>query len=499
MSNNFQLSQLQRDGDVSLTQQLVEHFSAAIDGGELEPGAKLPTTRALAAEAGVNHLTAARAYRRLAELGYVTATVGRGTFVRSLPPASAVEGDDDWQAYALPDRPQTYSEQIMSDAFRLATKTGVVALSNGFPSPLTYPTEEIGAICADVFREEGANALSYLTAEGLPALREQIARRGEADGFASGPEEIMITSGARQGIDLVARTLLEPGDVAVVESPTFAGLLSSLHATGARIVGVPFDEEGLDVTALERVLARHEVKLCALQTACQNPTGGDMSAERRERLAQLAVERNFFVLEDGVYSDLRFEGKAPKPLRAAAPGHVIYLNSLSKTVGGGLRIGWIATRGPVRQRLAELKLDTDFHTASLTQHISARYLASGGYDRQIEVTRPFYRERCDALLESLERHLPGEYRVQRPRGGHHLWVTLNRPVDDRALYTEALRHGMTFTPGAAVTAERTSQSHLRLSFSMVDAEELDEGVRRLARALRDLRRRDRGSWAMPVS
>jgi DNA-binding transcriptional MocR family regulator len=496
MSYKLDLSQLDRDGDTSITQQLVDLFTGAIEAGDLEPGEKLPTTRALAEQAGINHLTAARVYRRLAELGYVTASVGRGTFVRTLVPAASEEQGDDWQVWAMPDRPATYSEQVQDDAFRLAREPGIISLSTGWPSPSLYPTEELAQITADVFREEGGAALNYLTAEGLYPLREQIATKWR---FATEPEEIIVTSGARQAIDLVCRALLEPGDVAVVESPTFTGLLTSLRATGARVIGVPYDRDGLDLDALEHVLARHEVKLCALQTISQNPTGRDLSPERRERLAALARERNFFVLEDGVYSDVRFDGDAPPPLRELAPGHVIYCDSMSKTVGGGLRMGWIAARGPVFDRLAMLKLNTDFHSNTLSQYITARFLEQGGYERHIEASNPFYRERRDLMMEALERHLAGEYRAEVPVGGHHVWVQLLRPVEERALYREAVRAGVTFTPGGIVTAERGTLTSLRLSFSLLDPPELDEGVRRLARAIRELRRRERYSATVPVS
>jgi 2-aminoadipate transaminase len=499
MSYKLDLSDLKRDADVSLTQQLVDRVVAAVDSGELDPGEKLPTTRALAEQAGINHLTAARVYRRLAELGYVTATVGRGTFVRTLVPATDERPGDDWQIYALPDRQVTYGEQVLGDAFRLPYAPGMLSLATGWPSPSVYPTEQLAEITADIFREEGGNAISYLSAEGLYELREQIAKLGSGPGWASHPEEIIVTSGARQGIDLVARALLEPGDVVVTESPTFMGALSSLRATGARVIGVPVDEDGLDVDALERVLARHEVKLCSLQTACHNPTGRDLSPERRARLAELAINRNFFVLEDGVYSDVRFEGQHPEPLRSAAPGHVIYVDSLSKTVGGGLRVGWIAARGPVFERLAMLKLESDFHTTTLAQHIAARFLASGAHRAHVESTLPFYTERRDALMEALDEHLRGEYRADIPCGGHHVWVTLERPLDERDLYAEAARHGVMFTPGGAVTAERHSQTNLRLSFPLLDPGELDEGVRRLARAMREVRRSHRHASTVPLS
>ena len=499
MSYKLDLSDLQRDGASSLTQQLVDRFSGAIEAGELAPGEKLPPTRALALEAGINHLTAARVYRRLAEAGYVTASVGRGTFVRALTPAAAEEQGDDWQAYVLPDRSSTYQEEMLSDAFRLPGEEGMISLATGFPSPRFHPAKAMAKIAKEVFADEGAAALSYLPAAGLPQLRESLAELGRKRGFASDASEIIVTSGAQQAIDLTARALLGPGDVVAVESPTFTGSLLALRATGARVIGIPVDQDGLDVDALEQVLARHEVRLCALQTACQNPTGVDLSPERRTRLAELAVERNLFVLEDGVYSDLRFEGERPCPLRQAAPGHVIYVNSLSKVVGGGLRVGWIAARGPVRERLAMLKQGADFHTPTLVQHMAARYLASDAYERQLAAGMPYYRERRDAMMAALERHLAGEYDAAVPKGGHHVWVTLRRPVEERTLYSEAVRHGVSFTPGGAVSAERRQRTSLRLSFSLVEPDDLEEGVRRLARALREVRRRDRTAMAAPLS
>jgi 2-aminoadipate transaminase len=276
-------------------------------------------------------------------------------------------------------------------------------------------------------------------------------------------------------------------------------MMTAMRATNARVIGVPVDEHGLDVDALERLLARHEVKMVGLQSACQNPTGRSISEERRSRLAELAVERNFFLLEDRVYADMRYDGQLVRPLRELAPAHVIYANSLSKVVGGGLRSGWVAARGAVRERIAMLKLEADFHSPTLIQHIAARWLATGAYERHVAGTIPFYRERRDALMQALERHLPGEYHADPPEGGHHVWVTLTRPLDERALYGEAARCGVAFTPGGAVTAERRSQTSFRLSFSLLDPEQLDEGVRRLARAIREVRRRSRHSVAAPMS
>jgi 2-aminoadipate transaminase len=250
MSYKIDLSALQRDGEVSLTQQLVDRFAEAIDAGELEAGEKLPPTRELAATVGVNHLTAARVYRKLAELGYVTARVGRGTFVRSLAPAGSTEHGDDWQVYALPQREITYPEQVLADAFATAGQSGLISLAVGWPSPKLYPTAELARITAEVFEEEGGSALSYLPAEGLWALREELAARGRDAGWAEEADEVVVTSGAKQALGLAARATLEDGDVAVIESPTFVGVLESLRNTRARVIGVPVDEDGLDLDAL---------------------------------------------------------------------------------------------------------------------------------------------------------------------------------------------------------------------------------------------------------
>ncbi|HEX3317705.1 MAG TPA: PLP-dependent aminotransferase family protein [Solirubrobacteraceae bacterium] len=494
MSHKFSLSDLlagiSSDAEGSLTARLAHAFIAAIEDGMLEPGAKLPPTRQLAEAAGVNHLTAARVYKRLAEDGYVSAQVGRGTFVRLRAAAVAAEPDsDDWQQYVLPDRQSSYAQQIHLEAYHNPYEPEVLALGVGWPSPGTLPTDDLARIAADVFREEGGNALDYLSAEGLPALREEVAARGREAGFATDAEEIIVTSGARQGIDLAVRALVQPGDVVAIESPTFTGALASLHAAGARVIGVPFDDDGLEVEALERVIARHEIKLLFVQSACQNPTGRDLPADRRARLVELARERSFFIVDDGVYATLRYEGDPFPRLRAGAPAHVIYVDSLSKTVGGGLRIGWIAASGPVRSRLAGLKVESDVHTSSLDQHIAVRYLASGAHERQLARVMPYYRERRDAMLDALATHLGGEYTAPHPLGGHHVWVTLNRRLDEQALRTEALRHGVAYIPGAAAVAQPTGRTSMRLSFPLLDPDELHEAVRRLARATETVRRR----------
>jgi 2-aminoadipate transaminase len=213
---------------------------------------------------------------------------------------------------------------------------------------------------------------------------------------------------------------------------------------------------------------------------------------------ELARERSFFILEDGVYANVRFAGAAPPPrLRQSAPDHVIYVDSLSKTVGGGLRMGWVAASGEAHRRIAELKLGTDVHTPTLTQYIGMRWLASGGHDDFVKRVNKIYEKRAAALLESVERRLGDEVSVRAPRGGHNLWLTFHRSIDERALFAEALRNRVGFTPGRALRPEQSGVSALRLSFPMNDDERLDEGVRRLAVAVREVRRQMRTYVAAP--
>ena len=501
MSHKLKVFDLKRDGEVSITQQLVTLFATLIDSGELAPGERLPATRALAADVSVNHLTAVRVYRRLAELGYVTAAVGRGTFVRQRvpvapsPPAGAAGAgapDDEWQVGLLAARPVTYADEMLRDSLHAPLAGDAIPLGSGYPDPALCPSEELAALAVQITSAHPRAITDYLQVEGLPELRERLAELGRAAGYATSADEILVTTGARQAIDLVARALLEPGDVAVIESPTFAGALSSLHSTGARVLPMPIDADGPDIGALERILARHEVKLVVLQEACQNPTGADLSPARRERLLELARTRGFFVLDDGVYATMRFDGEPRRRLRADAPSHVIYVDSMSKTIGGGLRLGWIAASGPVLARLVQLKIDADIHTAALPQYLAAAYLRGDRHAELLRSALPVYRERRDALVAALERHLAFDATWTVPQGGNHIWVTLRDPVDERALYVEALRAGTAFLPGGAITAEKSSRTSMRLSFGLVEPALLDEGVRRLAVALREVRRRGSG-------
>ena len=500
MSYKERLSDLDRANERSLTQQLVELFSAAIDAGEIGAGEQLPPTRELAELAGVNHLTAVRAYRRLRELGLVTAQVGRGTFVRGggTPIASAVPDSIAWQRYALPDHEPSYGDRVLADIHSHATVDELIPLSVGYPSARIFPIDAIRAATAAVMASEPERAMQYTDVQGVPELAAAIAALSAGRGVPEDPQDIIVTSGATQALSLATRAILRPGDVVACEDPTFISVLRAVRSTGASVMPVPVDADGLDVGTLETLLARHEIKMLAIQPRLHNPTGRDLGVARRERLLALVRRHGFFVIEDGIYADLRLEGPSPVSLRADAPAHVIYCDSLSKTVGGGLRAGWVAASGPVRERIAAEKRSDDINSPTLTQLAVARYLAEGSHAGQVERARDHYRRGRDALLESIQRHLGSVAGYLEPLGGGHVWVELDLDLSERELVDEAARHGVAYAPGGAMRVDRSRSLAMRLSYSYVEPELMDEGVRRIAAAAHELGARPVRSASVPI-
>ncbi len=479
------LSSVDRHGESSITQQLVDAFVEAIGSGELPAGAKLPPIRELAHIARVNQLTAGRCYRRLQEQGLVVAGVGRGTFVRGAAGAALGDkADFSWQTYALPAQRDDDAGSLLAESIRHTRSDGLIALSMGSPASALIPLAELTSAVTAVLAAGGASNYEYGPTEGMRDLRAQLAALGRARGLHDEPDEILVTTGARQALTLATRAVMRPGDVAACESPSFGGMIEALRATGANVMPIPVDAEGFNVEALEQLLRAHEVRLVALQPRLQNPTGSDLTEERRTRLLELAERHGFFVLEDAVWGDLRFEGSDPGPLRALDPTHVIYVDSLSKIVAPGLRAGWVAASGQVLERIIAEKRDDDAHSPTLTQQVAARFLGDGCYPAQLARARDTYRERRDVLLGALDSDLAGLATFQRPAGGASVWVTLQQPRDDEHLYRAALASGVSYLPGPAMLVGRPQATHMRLSFGAVDPELLREGVRRIAATVR---------------
>ncbi len=491
-----------RDNRSGVTQAIVEIFEQAITAGELGPGAKLPPTRQLAELTGVNHLTAARAYRQLAERGLVSSKVGSGTFVRSaaaaIPGSARVKDSIAWQRYVLPEFEETYGDRVLAEMHSHVQTEGLIPLSVGYPSERIFPIEDMRAATEEVMATQAERALQYSDVRGTPEFAEQVAALSASRGEDEDVEDIVITSGATQGLSLAMRAILRPGDVVACEDPSFMSVIRAIRAAGAKVQPVPTDADGLDVDALEALVTRTEIRALAIQPRLHNPTGRDLSPERRERLLELVRRHGFFVVEDGIYGELRFDGDERPSLRADAPAHAIYTNSLSKTVGGGLRAGWVIASGPVLDRIVAEKRSDDIHTPVLSQLVTAEYLARGHYPAQLERAREHYRRGREAMEESIDRHLGGIAHYLEPLGGGHIWVTLDSPVSERDLVDEAWRQGVAYAPGGAMSVARTQDLCLRLSYGYLEPDEMDEGVRRLASALQALSTRTARRAAAPV-
>lgn len=494
MSYTTELTDIQRGGSRSVTQQIIDVITAAIASGELKPGDRLPATREIAELVGVNHLTAVRAYRRMREHGQVTARVGAGTFVRDPRAVNAADDELEWQRYVLPPATPSHHSRASSTGHDQAVDEGTVPLSVGYPPTRMLPDALWARHTADALADLGPVALQYGPIEGVPALREQLAAQHDEV-----LDDVLVVNGAMQGLSLAARVLIRPGESVAVESPTFMGTIEVLRQAGARIVPIPVDEHGLDVDELARVAVREDLRAVFIQARLQNPTGADLAPERAERLLELARRHAFFVVDDEVWAELRFSGEDPGPLRRLAPAHVISIGSFSKTLGGGLRLGWMRASGGMIDRLALAKHNDDLHSPTLVQHAAARFLSAGHYDDHLTRIRDEYERGRDLMLAALDRHLRPVARWTEPTGGSCVLVTLDADLDDRVLLAEADRAGVSIVPGSALTAGPPAATMLRLAYGYVEPEAIEPGVRRLAQAIRAVSGERRARQAFPLS
>jgi len=371
------------------------------------------------------------------------------------------------------------------EILKVAERPEVISFAGGLPAPELFPVEEISRAVQEVLASQGGPALQYGVTEGYVPLREWIAVRLRARGTASSSEQVLITTGSQQGIDLVAKLFLDPGDAVAVEAPTYVAALQAFAAYEADLLEVPGDDGGMDVDALEVLLQRRRVKLIYVIPDFQNPRGTTLEGARRRRLVELARHHGAFILEDDPYGELRFRGAPEVPLSAIGPDHVIRLGTFSKTLAPGLRIGWLHAPVEVVRRIAIAKQSADLHTPTLTQRAAAQLLKTFDYAGHLARIRRSYGERCGAMLAALELELPAGARWTRPDGGLFLWLELPPRVTDRALFRHAIARNVAVVPGSAFYARRGPgrDRFVRLNFSNQTVARIGEGVRRLASAM----------------
>ncbi|HSD79874.1 MAG TPA: PLP-dependent aminotransferase family protein [Solirubrobacteraceae bacterium] len=382
-------------------------------------------------------------------------------------------------------RTRVMTSSAMRDLMAITERPEVISLAGGLPDTSTFPAEDVAAIAARMAADGAARALQYGPTEGLAAAKGCIVEVMAAEGTPVHPDDLLVTTGGQQVIDLVCKTLVDPGDVIVAEGPTYPGAVPAFTSYQADVVQVPMDADGLRVDELEATLDRLDAegrrpKFVYTIPNFQNPAGVTLALDRRRRLVEVAAERELLVLEDNPYGLLRFEGEPLPTLHSLDGGEfVVYLGTFSKILSPGLRLGWAAAPAPVLEKLNLGKQATDLCSSAFTQSFVAAFFEHGDWRGYVERLRCVYRRRRDTMLDALAEHLPPEARFTRPAGGLFVWATLPEELDTTDLLARALSRNVAFVPGRAAYTDGRGGSSMRLNFSGAGEETLREGVRRI--------------------
>jgi 2-aminoadipate transaminase len=371
------------------------------------------------------------------------------------------------------------------EILKVAEQPDVLSFAGGLPAPELFPVAAIAEAYAETLAHEGAAALQYSTTEGFGPLREWVCARMGKRGVRATPDQVLITNGSQQGIDLIARILLDPGDVVAVEDPSYLAALQTFSGCEASFLPIASDDEGMVVEDLERaILAGATPKLIYLVPEFHNPKGTTLSMARRRRLVRLAAQHRIPILEDNPYGELRFRGEAPPPLAALdEDGVVVSLGTFSKTLAPGMRLAWLVGPHKLVRAATIAKQAADLHTGTLAQRAAVRLLQRFDYDAHLTTLRKVYGERCLRMLASLEQHLPPGTRWTHPDGGLFVWAELPDGISADEIFADALREKVAFVPGSSFFAGPPRHSFLRLNYSNRPPELIEEGMARLGRVV----------------
>jgi DNA-binding transcriptional MocR family regulator len=479
-------------GEGPVYQQIFDLLVDRIRSGAFPPGFRLPPTRELARQLAVHRNTLVRAYQALEDAGFVTSTVGRGTFVAQVPPDAPLPASQ-------PARPGLRWGELTSrlceaepllrlDRLGARPPGDAINCMRMQPSADLLPDELLARCLDHVMRTQGARALGYVTREGLARLRSAIADDLARQGVPARADDLLVTTGSQQALDLVARALIDPGDTFLVEESTYPGAINILTAAGAVLKSVPGDAEGPDMDALAR-LARPGVKGLYLMPGCNNPTGTRISAARRAQLVDWSQRHGIPLIEDDYASDLHMTDAPAPPAMRALDGDVIYLGTFSKKLIPALRIGFVLCPQALLPRLLPMKHTMDLGTSLLLQHALAEFLERGYLRAHLGRVVPEYRRRLIALEGALRLALPPGMSFTAPSQGVVLWLPLPAGVSAEAVFEEAQRRGVMISPSSLSTAVARPSPGLRLTFCAEPEERLREGARRLGEAVRAASRR----------
>ncbi|HUF00086.1 MAG TPA: PLP-dependent aminotransferase family protein [Anaerolineales bacterium] len=485
---------LDRQSAIPLYQQIETYLRKGILSGSLRANTRLPASRQLARDLGVNRITVENAYAELETDGLIYSRMGSGTYV--LPPNPLLTLSKEGTGAAWPLWQQNI--EFQGRATKNTPPDEMFKKTAGHPHPISFasgigdahlfPAEDFRKVLQTVMRRDGIAALDYGEPNGHAQLRETIAHILASQGIQTRSENVLITAGSQQAISLISQLMLKPGDVILVESPTYPGALELFRSLDFKVVGIPVDGQGMQVAALEKLLQQHHPKLIYTIPNFHNPTGTCLSSPRRRELIILADRYNIPILEDDFVGDLRYEGRTQPALKAMDPGgRVIYINTFSKILMPGLRVGFLVAEGPVYGYLVNFKRVNDLATSTLVQRALEAYVTVGRYQAHLRRSCQIFRKRRDTMLSAIQRYLPAEVHLDPPQGGLFIWLQLPGNMSSEKLLPLAWEEGVVFTPGNGFFPDGLGgRNWLRLNFVAQAPDEINEGIKRLGKAIKRL-------------
>lgn len=377
----------------------------------------------------------------------------------------------------------------VGELLRAGADPSIISFAGGYPDGTLFPSEKLGAIYAEIVRDMGASSLQYTVSDGMPKLREQIAARLTAQGTACEAENVLVLQGSQQGLDLMGKMMIDPGDLIITERPTFLGALISFDPFGPRYRGIPMDDEGMRMDELEKVLKKEHAKFIYTIPDFQNPSGVSLSAARRKRLVELANEHDVIVLEDTAYREVRFEGETPPTIKSYdTEGRVVMLGSFSKILSPGMRLGYAVASGVILEKLSILKLAADTQCSTVNMMAASLFLERHDMDAHIETLRGAYRRKKNLMLSMIRQHFPQEVMATDPEGGLFTWATFPNGFDtERFMREHALPHArVAYVPGESFFCETPEQNHARFNYSGQSDQRIEEGMTALGKRLKQV-------------
>lgn len=385
---------------------------------------------------------------------------------------------------------QALKPSAIREIFKALTDPTIISLAAGNPSPESFPVEDLARISSEIFSDSSTAALQYSVTEGYPPLREDVkARLASRFGIGRDFDMTIITSGGQQGIELLCKTMCDEGDTVIVEEPSFIGALNAFRSNGAKLVGIPMEDDGIDIGKLEDAMKNNpRAKILYLIPTFQNPSGTCMSLEKRNKVYDLAKKYNIIILEDNPYGELRFAGEEIPTIKSFdEDGYVVYSGSYSKVLSAGMRIGFICGPEAIVQKMVVAKQVEDVHTNIFFQMLCHRYIAECDMDKHVADIRKLYKYKCDLMLSELDKKMPKCVRYTRPEGGLFLWCTLPDNISQPDFVKAAMAKKVAVVPGQTFNSDPNSPSQsFRLNYSTPSDEQIVEGIDRLAETVKSM-------------